>query len=298
MVSNVVNLLLKNIFFLCDCLFLEAREGFKFSCLDRQLSAIYYPCMIIIKSSNEIQGIKDASKILAETFEYIKDIIKEGMTTKELDSKIDHFIKSNNAFPAFKGYRGFPASSCISINEVVIHGIPGEQRIKEGDLVGIDIGVQYQGFFSDAAYTFGIGNLTKEDNKLIETTKKALYNAIGQIKKNNRVGDISHVIQKTAENSGFNVVRDFVGHGVGKKLHEDPPVPNFGKSGIGPRLKNGMILAVEPMINAGSYEVTLSNDGWTVKTRDGKHSAHFEHTILVADEQAEVLTQSSLYENV
>ena len=254
--------------------------------------------MIIIKSSNEIQGIKDASKILTETFEYIKDIIKEGMRTKELDSKIDHFIKKKKASPAFKGYRGFPASSCISINEVVIHGIPGEQRIKEGDLVGIDIGVQYQGFFSDAAYTFGIGNLTEEDNKLIETTKKALYNAIGQIKNNNRVGDISHVVQETAENAGFNVVRDFVGHGVGKKLHEDPPVPNFGKSGIGPRLKNGMTIAVEPMINAGSYEVTLSDDGWTVKTRDGKTSAHFEHTILVADEQAEVLTQSSLYENV
>jgi methionyl aminopeptidase len=254
--------------------------------------------MIIIKSANEIQGIKDSSKIIAETFEYIKDTIKEGMITKELDMKIELFIKKNNASPAFKGYRGFPASSCISINEVVIHGIPGNQRIKEGDLVGIDIGVQYKGFFSDAAYTFGIGNLTEEGNKLIETTKKALYNAIGQIKNNNRVGDISYIVQKTAENSGFNVVRDFVGHGVGKKLHEDPPVPNFGKSGVGPRLKNGMTIAVEPMINAGSYEITISDDGWTVKTRDGKPSAHFEHTILVAGEQAEVLTQSSLYENV
>jgi methionyl aminopeptidase len=254
--------------------------------------------MIIIKSSNEIQGIKDASKILANTFEFIKDIIKEGMITKELDIKIEHFIKKNNASPAFKGYRGFPASSCISINEVVIHGIPGNQIIKEGDLVGIDIGVKYKGFFSDAAYTFGIGNLTEEGYKLIEITRKALYNAIGHIKKNNRVGDISNVVQKTAENAGFNVVRDFVGHGVGKKLHEDPPIPNFGKSGVGPRLKKGMTIAVEPMINAGSYNITIAGDGWTVKTSDGKPSAHFEHTILVADEQAEVLTQSSLYENV
>lgn len=253
--------------------------------------------MIIIKSANEIQGIKDSSNILAETFEYIKDIIKEGMITKELDMEIENFIKKNSATPAFKGYRGFPASSCISINEVVIHGIPGNQRIKEGDLVGIDIGVQYHGFFSDAAYTFGIGNLTEEANKLIETTKKALYNAIGQMKNNNRVGDISHVVQKTAENAGFNVVRDFVGHGVGKKLHEDPPVPNFGKSGVGPRLKNGMIIAVEPMINAGSYEVKVLDDGWTVITCDGKPSVHFEHTILVTDKQAEVLTKSSLYEN-
>jgi len=253
--------------------------------------------MIIIKSANEIQGIKDSSNILAETFEYIKDIIKEGMITKELDMEIENFIKKNSATPAFKGYRGFPASSCISINEVVIHGIPGNQRIKEGDLVGIDIGVQYHGFFSDAAYTFGIENLTEEANKLIETTKKALYNAIGQMKNNNRVGDISHVVQKTAENAGFNVVRDFVGHGVGKKLHEDPPVPNFGKSGVGPRLKSGMIIAVEPMINAGSYEVKVLDDGWTVITCDGKPSVHFEHTILVTDKQAEVLTKSSLYEN-
>ncbi len=253
--------------------------------------------MIIIKSASEIQGIKDSSNILAETFEYIKDIIKEGMITKELDMEIENFIKKNSATPAFKGYRGFPASSCISINEVVIHGIPGNQRIKEGDLVGIDIGVQYHGFFSDAAYTFGIENLTEEANKLIETTKKALYNAIGQMKNNNRVGDISHVVQKTAENAGFNVVRDFVGHGVGKKLHEDPPVPNFGKSGVGPRLKSGMIIAVEPMINAGSYEVKVLDDGWTVITCDGKPSVHFEHTILVTDKQAEVLTKSSLYEN-
>lgn len=252
--------------------------------------------MIIIKSDNEIQGIKDASRILAETFEYIKDIIKEGMSTKELDTHIEQFIKKKNAVAAFKGYRGFPASSCISINEVVIHGIPGNQIIKEGDLVGIDIGVQYRGFFSDAAYTFGIGVLTKEANKLLETTKQALYNAIEKTNNNNRVGDISQTVQKTAENAGFNVVRDFVGHGVGKKLHEDPPIPNFGGKGVGPRLKSGMVIAIEPMINAGTYKVKILEDGWTVVTADKKVSAHFEHTVLISDAKTEILTNSSLYE--
>jgi len=252
--------------------------------------------MIIIKSNNEIKGIKEASKILAETFEYISDSIQEGMKTFDLDKKIEKFITKRNAAPAFKGYRGFPASSCISINEVVIHGIPDERVIKEGDLVGVDIGVQYRGFFSDAAYTFGIGNLKEESKKLINITKTALYNAIGVMKKDNRVGDISYIIQKTAEDANFNVVRDFVGHGVGKSLHEDPAVPNFGEKGVGPRLKNGMIIAIEPMINAGSYKVKVLEDGWTVTTRDGKLSAHFEHTILISGTGPEILTNSSLYE--
>jgi len=265
--------------------------------LDRQLSDIYYPCMIIIKSPKEIKGIKDASKILSETFEHIKEIIKKGITTKELDIKIEQFIRNHNAVPAFKGYQGFPASSCISVNEVVIHGIPGNKIIEEGDLVGIDIGVQYKGFFSDAAYTFGIGKLTEEKNKLTKITQKALLKAIKEIKSNNRIGNISHIVQETAENAGFNVVRDFVGHGVGKKLHEDPPIPNFGKPDVGPRLKDGMIIAVEPMINAGSHEVKILQDGWTVVTRDGKPSAHFEHTILVSGKNPEILTKSSLYEN-
>ncbi len=252
--------------------------------------------MIIIKSNNEIKGIKEASKILAETFEYISDSIQEGMKTFDLDKKIEKFITKRNAAPAFKGYRGFPASSCISINEVVIHGIPDERVIKEGDLVGVDIGVQYRGFFSDAAYTFGIGNLKEESKKLINITKTALYNAIGVMKKDNRVGDISYIIQKTAEDANFSVVRDFVGHGVGKSLHEDPAVPNFGEKGVGPRLKNGMIIAIEPMINAGSYKVKVLEDGWTVTTRDGKLSAHFEHTILISGTGPEILTNSSLYE--
>jgi len=252
--------------------------------------------MIIIKSDKEIKGIKEASKILAETFEYVNDIIQEGMKTFDLDKKIEKFITKRNATPAFKGYRGFPASSCISINEVVIHGIPTERAIKEGDLVGIDIGVQYRGFFSDAAYTFGIGNLKEESKKLINITKTALYNAIKVIKKDNRVGDISYIVQKTAEDAGFSIVRDFVGHGVGKSLHEDPAIPNFGEKGVGPRLKKGMTIAIEPMINAGSHKIKVLKDGWTVVTRDGKLSAHFEHTILISDTGPEILTNSSLYE--
>jgi len=254
--------------------------------------------MIIIKSDKEIKGIKESSKILSLTFEYINDIIREGMKTKALDKEIEEFIKKNKAYPAFKGYRGFPASSCISINEVVIHGIPDDRKIKEGDIVGIDVGVKYHGFFSDAAYTFGIGKLKEEAKKLISVTKTALYNAIQKMKKDNRVGDISNAIQKTAEDAGYNVVRDFVGHGVGKNLHEDPAVPNFGEKGVGLRLKNGMTIAVEPMINAGSHKVKILGDNWTVVTEDGKLSAHFEHTILISETGAEILTNSSLYEDL
>jgi methionyl aminopeptidase len=251
--------------------------------------------MIIIKSDKEIQGIKEASKILSLTFEYINDIIREGMKTKELDSTIEEFVTKNKATPAFKGYRGFPASSCISINETVIHGIPGKRMIKEGDIVGVDVGVKYKGFFSDAAYTFGIGKLKEETEKLLSVTKTALFNAIEKMKKDNRVGDISSTIQKTAEDAGYNVVRDYVGHGVGKRLHEDPAVPNFGDKGVGPRLKNGMTIAIEPMINAGTHEVRILEDNWTVVTGDGKPSAHFEHTILISETEPEILTDSSLY---
>jgi methionyl aminopeptidase len=252
--------------------------------------------MIIIKSDKEIKGIREASKILSLTFEYINDIIQEGMKTKDLDKQIEEFIIKNNAIPAFKGYRGFPAASCISVNEVVIHGIPDEEEIKEGDLVGVDVGVKYRGFFSDAAYTFGIGKLKEEAKKLMNVTKTALYNAIPEMKKDNRIGDISYAIQKTAEDANFSVVRDFVGHGVGKNLHEDPAVPNFGKKGVGPRLKKGMTIAIEPMINAGNYKVKVLGDNWTVVTEDGKISAHFEHTILISETEPEILTNSSLYE--
>ncbi|MEJ2306607.1 MAG: type I methionyl aminopeptidase [candidate division WOR-3 bacterium] len=252
--------------------------------------------MIIIKSPKEIEGIKEASKILSLTFEHINSVISEGMRTKDLDKLIDDFINKNKACPAFKGYRGFPAAACISVNEVVIHGIPDERVIKEGDIVGVDVGVKHQGFYSDAAYTFGIGNLSKEAENLLAVTKTALYNAIEKTETNNRIGDISNAVQKTAENAGFSVVRDFVGHGVGKNLHEDPAIPNFGQKGVGTRLKSGMTIAIEPMINIGSHKVKILSDGWTVVTEDKNLSAHFEHTILISENRPEILTKSSLYE--
>ncbi|MEJ2568759.1 MAG: type I methionyl aminopeptidase, partial [candidate division WOR-3 bacterium] len=179
---------------------------------------------------------------------------------------------------------------------VVIHGIPNESVIKEGDIVGVDVGVKYQGFYSDAAYTFGMGTLSKNAENLLRVTKTALYNAIEETKVNNRVGDISNAVQKTAEDAGYNVVRDFVGHGVGKALHEDPAVPNFGQKGVGTRLKSGMTIAIEPMINIGSYKVKILRDGWTVVTEDKNLSAHFEHTVLISENGPEILTKSSLYE--
>ena len=254
--------------------------------------------MIIIKSKNEIECIQEASKILVKTFEHINDLIHPGMTTRELDKEIERFIKCLGARPAFKGYKGFPASACISINEVVIHGIPDKRRIQPGDIVSVDIGVEYKGCFSDSAYTFGVGEISKESESLMKSTRLALFNAILKATPGKRVGDISHTIQKTAERAGYNVVREFVGHGVGLKLHEDPPIPNFGKKDVGPRLKNGMILAIEPMINAGTFEVNVLDDGWTVVTEDRNLSAHYEHTILVTDGEALILTNSSLYENL
>lgn len=252
--------------------------------------------MIIIKSEEEIECIRRSGRLLADTFEYVKDLIVPGLTTQKLDKEIETFITEKGAKPAFKGYGGFPASACISINEVVIHGIPDERILKSGDIVGVDIGVLYNGCFSDSAYTFGVGNISKEAERLMRTTQKALYRAIDKARAGNRVGDISHIVEQTAESEGYNVVREFVGHGVGRQLHEEPPIPNFGREGIGPRLKEGMTLAIEPMINIGTYEVSVLDDGWTVVTRDNELSAHYEHTILITDNEAEILTSLSLYE--
>ena len=252
--------------------------------------------MIIIKSKKEIECIRRSGRLLGDTFEYVKDLIVPGLTTQKLDKEIETFITEKGAKPAFKGYGGFPASACISINEVVIHGIPDERILKSGDIVGVDIGVLYNGCFSDSAYTFGVENISKEAERLMRTTQKALYRAIDKARAGNRVGDISHIVEQTAESEGYNVVREFVGHGVGRQLHEEPPVPNFGREGIGPRLKEGMTLAIEPMINIGTYEVRVLDDGWTVVTRDNELSAHYEHTILITDNEAEILTSFSLYE--
>ena len=246
--------------------------------------------MIIIKSPREIEQIRKSSKILIETFRLVDSLIETGIETKKIDKEVERFIRSNGAKPAFKGYRGFPASACISIDEQVVHGIPDKRKLISGQIVGIDIGVEYNNYFSDAAKTYVIGEIPASTRKLIDTTKEALNRGIQQAKVGNRLSDISHAIQKCVEAAGFSVVRDLVGHGVGKDLHEDPQIPNFGKPNRGPRLKQGMVLAIEPMVNMGGYKVRFEKDKWTVKTADGLPSAHFEHTIAITNSGVDILT--------
>jgi len=246
--------------------------------------------MIIIKSPREIEQLKRSNAIVAEVFEKLKGMIAPGITTKELDQVAEEYILSKGGRPAFKGYRGFPATLCISINEEVVHGIPGQRRLKEGDIVSIDGGVNFAGYFGDSAITLPVGEVDPESKRLLEVTEKALTIGIENAKIGNRLFDISYAIQRWVESRGFSVVRDFVGHGIGKELHEEPQIPNFGSPHQGPRLEKGMVFALEPMVNEGTYEVRVLSDGWTVVTADGKRSAHFEHTISIADDGAEILS--------
>ncbi len=248
--------------------------------------------MIVIKSPDEINKIKKACQIVAEVFERLKSFIKEGLSTKEVEKFIEQIIVKRGGIPAFKGYRGYPASACISINEEVVHGIPSENVfLKEGDIVGVDVGVVFDGFYGDGAYTFKIGKVSDIAEKLIEVTHQALYKGIEMAVQGNRVGDISNAIQTYVEAHGFSIVRAFVGHGIGRALHEDPQIPNFGKKGTGPKLKKGMTLAIEPMVNVGTFEVEVLSDGWTAVTKDRSLSAHFEHTIAVTDGEPQILTK-------
>ena len=246
--------------------------------------------MIIIKSPREIEQLKKSNAIVAEVFEKLKGMIAPGITTKELDQVAEEYILSKGGRPAFKGYRGFPATLCISINEEVVHGIPGQRRLKEGDIVSIDVGVNFAGYFGDSAITLPVGEVDLESKRLLEVTEKALTLGIEKAKIGNRLFDISYAIQRWVESRGFSVVRDFVGHGIGKDLHEEPQIPNFGSPHQGPRLEKGMVFALEPMVNEGTYEVRVLSDGWTVVTADGKRSAHFEHTISINDDGAEILS--------
>lgn len=246
---------------------------------------------IIIKTKTEIEGIRRAGRIIKKLFKEIKKLLKPGITTYEINQFIEDMIISHNAEPVFKGYRGFPASSCISVNEEVIHGIPNKRKLKEGDIVKIDVGVKKDGYIADAAATFGIGDRIDEKVKLlVETTKKALYLAIDKAILGNRIGDISHAIESTARDNGFNVIREYGGHGVGLNLHEGPHIPNFGKTNQGIRLIRGMTLAIEPMLTLGTGKTKVASNKWTVVTQDGKPSAHFEHTIAITNEKAENLT--------
>jgi len=246
--------------------------------------------MIILKNSSDIERMREANRILAHLFEHIRPMIQPGITTAELDSEAELFIRSHNAVPAFKGYRGFPSTLCTSVNEEVVHGIPGTRRLRSGDLVSIDVGALHEGFYSDAARTLAVGQVSKQALNLMETTKKALNAGINQAYPGNRLSDISCAIQQVVESEGFSVVRDFVGHGIGKGLHEDPQIPNFGKKGNGPVLKEGMTFAIEPMVNQGSWRIEILADGWTAVSSDRSLSAHFEDSIAVTKEGPLILS--------
>jgi methionyl aminopeptidase len=251
--------------------------------------------VIFIKSKKEIDYIRESCRIVAETLQLLKSNVRPGITTLELDKIAEDYIRSNDAVPAFKGYSqggapGFPGSICSSVDDEVVHGIPGPRVLKDGEIVSLDIGVLKNGYFGDAALTVAVGNISEDNKRLMDVTERSLQLGIEQAIAGNKVHDISYAVQNYVEANGFSVVRDLCGHGVGKFLHEDPSVPNFGKKGTGPKLKNGMTLAIEPMVNAGKYDVITAEDGWTIITADGSTSAHFEHTILINNNSPEILT--------
>ncbi len=247
--------------------------------------------MIIRKSKRELEIMKKASQVVAETHALLAEEIEPGITTEEIDRMAEEYIRSQGAEPAFKGYQGFPSTVCVAINEQVVHGIPGSRQLESGDIIGLDIGAVVDGYYGDAAQTLPVGEVSSQAQDLLETTEGALYKGIEQMVVGNRLSDISHAIQQHVEEVGYSVVRKFVGHGVGQEMHEDPQVPNFGSPGRGPRLKEGMVLAIEPMVNVGTYQVKTLDDGWTVVTQDGKLSAHFEHSIAITESGPEILTK-------
>lgn len=251
--------------------------------------------MIVLKTQREIELIRSNGAIVADVLKLMSEKITPGIKTIQLDRLAEKLIRSKSAYPAFKGYRGYPASICVSIDNEIVHGIPGERVIKEGEIVSIDIGVLKDGYYADAAYTFAAGTISPEKEKLVLTTKKALEAGIALVKVGNRLGDVSSAIQSCAEAEGFSVVRDLVGHGVGTKMHEEPQVPNFGSPGQGIILKEGMVLAIEPMVNTGGFEIKTLEDNWTVVTADGSVSAHFEHTVAVRKDGPDILTSFNYY---
>lgn len=251
--------------------------------------------MIYIKTKKEIDFIRESCRIVAETLRLVANNVRPGVSTIELDRIAEQYIFSNDAKAAFKGYSqagsyDYPASICVSIDDEVVHGIPGERVLKEGEIVSIDVGVLKNGYFGDAALSVAVGEISFDKKKLLEVTEKSLYEGIKEAKVNNRVHDISFAVQNYVEANGFSVVKDLCGHGVGKYLHEEPAVPNYGTRGTGPKLRKGMTIAIEPMVNAGTFKVKTAKDGWTVLTQDGLPSAHFEHTILVSNGSPEILT--------
>ncbi len=247
--------------------------------------------MIIIKSDQEIELMRESGKVTGYILKELENIVRPGISTADINEFVESTIRKNGMVPTFLGYGGFPASACVSINDEVVHGIPDKNRIlKEGDIVSVDVGSTYKGYVSDAARTYPVGKISEEAQRLIDVTRESFFTGIEYCKVGYRLSDISHAIQEKAEGEGFSVIRDFVGHGVGQNMHEDPQIPNFGKAGRGPRLAKGMVFAIEPMICEGAYDVrTLEND-WTVVTRDGKLSAHYENTVVITDGEPQLLT--------
>jgi methionyl aminopeptidase len=247
--------------------------------------------MIVLKSHYEIEQVRKTCQIVASTLEALKKVIEPGITCRDLNELAEKLIMQEGAIPAFKGYRGFPSALCTSVNEEIVHGIPDGRKLKEGDIISLDLGAKLNGFFGDCAVTLPVGKIGEEAEKLLQVTETSLYLGIKQAVVDNRLFDISYAIQSWVEENGFSVVRDFVGHGIGRELHEEPQVPNFGIPHQGPRLKEGMILALEPMVNAGIFKVKILDDGWTAVTADGSLSAHFEHTIAITSNGPEILSK-------
>jgi len=247
--------------------------------------------MIELKNANQLNRMRNAGRIVGEALALVRELAKPGITTLELDRKAEEYIRAQGAIPAFKGYGGFPATLCTSVNEQVVHGIPGLRSLKSGDIISIDCGAVIDGYFGDAALTLPIGEVGEDLQELLRVTEESLMLGIAQAKLGNRLYDISHAVQTHVEANGLSVVRDYVGHGIGKAMHEDPQIPNFGKPGRGPRLEVGMALAIEPMVNMGTYEVQTLKDHWTVVTKDSRPSAHFEHTIAITENGPEILTR-------
>lgn len=246
--------------------------------------------MIICKTQRELDIMREAGRIVALTHKELRKHIKPGITTKELDAIAEKFIRANDAIPSFKGYNGFRGSICASVNEELVHGIPGDRVLNEGDIISIDIGAKYNGYHGDSAWTYAVGEISDEAQKLLDVTEQSLFKGLEEAKAGVRLSNISHAIQTFVEQHGFTVVREYVGHGVGQDLHEDPQIPHYGPPNKGPRLKPGMVLAIEPMVNAGTRYVKTLADDWTVVTVDGKYCAHFEHTVAITENGFEILT--------
>ena len=247
--------------------------------------------MIILKTPREIELLREAGRIVALVHEELKKAIVPGVTTKEIDKLAEKIIRDNNATPSFKGYGGFPGSVCTSVNEMVIHGIPGKLKLKEGDIISVDVGACYQGYHGDSAWTYRVGKISEEAERLLKVTEESLYKGLEQAKPGNHIGDISAAIEDYVAKNGYTSPEDYTGHGVGSKLHEDPMVPNYGKKGHGPLLKVGMVIAVEPMVHIGKKDVKVLNDGWGVVTNDHSLAAHYEHTIVITNDGYEILTK-------